>query len=126
MAYEERYRERVLGYLGEGHTYREATVVFKVSQNTIATWKKLQKETGSLKKRALNRGFKKIDPEKLESYVEAHPDAYIREIAKEFGCANSAIEKALKRQKITRKKRSRDIASEMKISDGVLRRASNR
>ena len=49
--------------------------------------------------------FKKIDPDKLKKYIEEHPDAYLREIAEEFGCSVNAVSKALKRLKITRKKR---------------------
>jgi len=52
----------------------------------------------------IKRSFKKIAPLKLKAYVAQHPDAYQKEIAKEFGCAPSAVQKALKRWKITRKK----------------------
>ena len=52
----------------------------------------------------LNRGFKKIDPAKLRTYVKDHPDATQREIADEFGCSNQAVSKALERLDITRKK----------------------
>ena len=57
-----------------------------------------------MEKKALNRPHKKIDPEKLRAYVEEHPDAYQREMAEEFNCSNTAIQKALKRLGITRKK----------------------
>ena len=46
-----------------------------------------------------------IEPEKLKTYVKNHPDATQQEMADEFGCCNQAISKALKRNKITRKKR---------------------
>ena len=48
--------------------------------------------------------WRKIDPEKLKEYVEHRPDAYLKEMAEEFGCSEVAIFKALKRLKITRKK----------------------
>jgi transposase len=51
------------------------------------------------------RPFKKLDPIKLREYVSDHPDAYLQEIADVFGCVESAVRKALKRLKITRKKR---------------------
>ena len=38
-----------------------------------------------------------------------HPDAYLRKIAEAFKCCQTAIRKALKRLKITRKKRPRVI-----------------
>jgi len=54
---------------------------------------------------------KKINPDKLKDYVAQHPDAYQKEMAREFGCSQSAIQKALKRLKITRKKKQRDTKS---------------
>jgi transposase len=76
-----------------------------VSISTIQDWTKLRQETGGYEKRPLNRSFKKIDPVRLESYVAKHPDAYLTEIAEEFGCGESAVRKALKKLGITRKKR---------------------
>jgi len=107
MAYDEKYRKRVMEYIAEGHTLEEAHKVFKVGITTIKEWKKLQAETGGLLKRELNRGFKKIDPEKLKAYNDEHPDAYLKEIAEEFECDESAIRKALRKLKITRKKNER-------------------
>ena len=57
-----------------------------------------------MEKKALNRPHKKIAPEKLKAYVEEHPDEYQREMAEEFDCSVTAIQKALKRLGITRKK----------------------
>lgn len=54
----------------------------------------------------MNRSFRKIDPEKLHSYVAEYPQAYQSEMAKEFQCSESGIRNALKRLKITRKKES--------------------
>ena len=62
-------------------------------------------ETGTLDKKALHRSFRKIDPEKLKAYVAEHPDAYQSEMAEAFGCSESGIRDALRRHKITRKKR---------------------
>ena len=63
------------------------------------------KESGNLEKKALNRPHKKIASEKLRAYVEENPDAYQREMAEEFNRSVTAIQKALKRLGITRKKR---------------------
>jgi len=40
----------------------------------------------------------------LGEYLEQHPDAYLKEMAEEFGCSEVAIWKALRRMKVTRKK----------------------
>ena len=63
------------------------------------------KETGDLEKKELHRSFRKIDPEKLKAYVAEHPDAYQSEMAEALGCSESGIRDALRRYKITRKKR---------------------
>ncbi len=104
MAYDVKYRKRVMEYLEEGHTQKEAQEVFKVGHSTLSNWRKLLTETGSLQKRPLDRKHKKIDPEKLKACVAEHPDAYLKEIAGAFNCSDTAVGKALARLKITRKK----------------------
>lgn len=105
MSYPVKYRERVLAYREEGHTLEESSKVFKVAISTIRKWDQRLKETGDLTPKVPERSFKKIDPSKLRAYVAQHPDAYQKEIAMDFGCSKSAVQKALKRLKITRKKR---------------------
>ena len=83
----------------------ETHQVFKVSKSTIQKWEKQLKETGDLAKKELHRSFRKIDPERLKAYVAEHPDAYQSEMAEVFGCSKSGIQDALRRHKITRKKR---------------------
>jgi transposase len=100
------FRKRVLEYcVNEGHTIRETAAVFNVGKTTIQEWKKLVAETGSLEKRPLERTFKKVDPEKLKTYVSEHNDATLSEIAEHFGCCIAAAAKALRKQKITLKKK---------------------
>ena len=98
-------REAAIAYHEAGHTIVETAKVFGVGKSTISKWKKRKKETGNLNNKPLNRTYKKINPEKLKVYVKEHPDATEQEMAEEFGCCNQAISKALKRNKITRKKR---------------------
>ena len=105
MSYSKKYRERTIEYRQAGHTLEETHQTFKVSRSTIQIWEKQLKETGDLGKKELHRSFRKIDPEKLKAYVAEHPDAYQSEMAKAFGCSESGIRDALRRHKITRKKR---------------------
>ncbi len=104
MSYPVKYRERVVEYRQEGHTYAETKETFKVSISTICKWEKQLKEEGNLENKPLHRKYKKIDPEKLKDYITANPTAYQYEVAKVFGCSKSAIQKAYKRHGITRKK----------------------
>lgn len=105
MSYDVKYRERVVEYRLEGNTLKKTSEIFKVSASTIKKWQKQHREQGHLEKKELKRPHKKIEPEKLKEYVSNVPDAYLQEIADEFACDESAVRKALKKLKITRKKR---------------------
>jgi len=105
MAYDKKFKQRVLEYLAEGHTQTSASKIFKIGTTTIKEWKKRLGAGESLDAKIRCRKPKKIDPEKLQAYAAANPDAYISEIAAEFGCVRSAVQKALKKLGITRKKR---------------------
>lgn len=105
MSYDKKFKERVLAYIQEGHTQEAASCVFGISTSAIKEWSKRVASGEGLEARTRCRKPKKIEPEKLRVYISVNPDAYIREIAAEFGCARSAVQKALKKLKITRKKR---------------------
>ena len=107
MSYDKQYRHRALEYWADGHTKKETAAVFKVGTSTLDRWKSQLKETGTLESKKRKESFRKIDPEKLRKYVSEHPDAYQHEIAAAFGVRLFAIQKALKRLKITRKKNNR-------------------
>jgi len=103
--YDRDFRERVIAYRKQGNSLPKTQQAFGVRQATILTWEKLLKEQGHLGKRVLNRKPRKIDPQKLETYLSKHPDAYQSEVAEFFGCSQAAVSKALVRLGYTRKKR---------------------
>jgi len=104
MSYEIKFRKRVIDYLSEGHTQKEAAETFKVSTSTIWEWKSKLNETGTLAPEKRKETWRKVDPDKLRKFVDENPDAFQYEIAAAFGVRLFAIQKALKRLKITRKK----------------------
>jgi len=104
MGYDIKYRQRVIDFLNEGHTERETAKVFKVSTSTIWKWKSKLNETGTLAPKKRKGTWRKIDPEKLRAYVKTNPDAYQHEMAAAFGVRLFAIQRALKRLGLTRKK----------------------
>lgn len=55
----------------------------------------------------------KVDDEALKKYIETHLDAHLTELAMHFGVTPSGIWRALKRLKITRKKRPHSMLSGM-------------
>ena len=105
MSYSTDLRERAVAYRLAGNSLRKTAETFRVSHTIISDWVNQFKEEGTLKKKPLKRTFRKIDPEGLRVFIANHPDAYLREIAKEFHCSISGIRKALKCLGITRKKK---------------------
>ena len=99
-------REAAVRYYKAGHTLAETAESFNVSKSAVSVWVQKYEDTGDLHNKPLNRGFRKIDPEKLKEYVENHPDDTQQEIADAFKCSNQAVSKALKRNGITRKKKT--------------------
>jgi len=105
MGYDKKFKEQVLKHLSKGHTQESTSKLFGVVTTTIKEWKRRVEKGEGLAPKIRQRSPKKIDPEKLRAYMELHPDAYEREIATEFNCVRSAVQKALKKLGITRKKR---------------------
>ena len=104
------YREAVLEYLDNGHTYREACKEFKINCATLCNWVKRKRALNSLE--ANYQGRKSIiNLEELKKYVDANPDAYQYEIAEEFHCAQSTICYNLNKLGYTFKKKPSDIKS---------------
>jgi len=104
MSYDIKYRRRAIEYWNDGHSKKETAEVFKVGTTTLQKWKSQLKETGNLEPKKRRETWRKIDPVRLSAFLKEHPDAYLKEIAEEFGCSDVAVLKALRRLKITRKK----------------------
>jgi transposase len=97
-------REKALAYEST-HTVKETSEAFGVGMRAIFRWKKQKRETGNVDRKPLNRKPRKLDMEGLRRYAEAHPDAYLWEMAKEFRVGTSCIHRGLKKMKITLKKK---------------------
>ena len=104
MAYDKKFREKVLQYIDRGHTIKQAREVFGISTYSIKKWRKLRRQTGDVVDSQRKDWHKKLDPVKLVAYYENTPDSYLSEAAEHFGCSINAIFKAKKRLGITRKK----------------------
>lgn len=122
MSYSVDYRKRVLTYLEEGHTQAEAQKVFKVGATTIKAWKRLLSEGKTLVKKTPIRTPRVYPSDKLRAYVKEHPQALLKEIAEHFGGSISGADFALRREKITLKKRQFRTVNAMKKSVSSSRR----
>jgi transposase len=105
MAYSVDLRKRVVEFVNEGHTQEKTSLIFKVGTTTIKRWLSLHRETGSLENKPLNRSASIFESEKLAAYIEENPDALLKDIAQHFGGSITGAFYALKREKITLKKR---------------------
>ena len=105
MIYSIDLKKRVLAFIEEGHSKVEASKIFQVSKRSIFLWIKQKKEKGELKLTLYDRKPYKIDESALIQYVQKNPDHYLREIAASFNVSISAVFYALRRLKITLKKK---------------------
>lgn len=113
-------RERVLSYLEKNPDKKKACAVFEVGIATIYRWASRKKLTGNVKPLRRPYAYKRIDDQKLIEYVKANPDHFLSEIGEHFGLTLQAIFYALKRLKITRKKKRRSIKKETKKCEASL------
>jgi hypothetical protein len=67
-------------------------------------------------RRTGKRRASKFDEDKLKAFIVLHPDYYLSEIADKFKGSSSGAWRALKRLRVTRKKRAFSSKSEMKSS----------
>ena len=65
---------------------------------------KERREQGHLERKKRVIKSRKIPLEELKAFVEAYPDAFLREIAVHFECAVPSVWAALKQIKVTLKK----------------------
>lgn len=114
-------RKRVLFYIEQGYSQRDACRVFNMSRKTIYNWIRQKATTGDLcLRRAKSYQTSKFKAEEVKSYMISHQDAHLEEIAHAFKASKSGVYRALKRLNITRKKRLFSIKKEMKTGEKSL------
>jgi len=103
--YSDDLRLKALSYYdASGKSQAEVCGIFGVGLRTFAQWVRLRK-AGDFRRRPQQKPKPaKIDGAALKAYIDAHPDAYFREIAVAFGVSDVGILKACRRLGITRKK----------------------
>ena len=120
MSYAGDFRLRALEYAQKGYSLTQTAAVFKVNISTIIDWKKQYEATGDVKTNVRRPVNKKIIPEKLIEYVQAPPDARLKEIAECFGCHSSSVLKRLRKLGITQKKYVLRSPSKIKTSRRIF------
>jgi transposase len=104
MAYSADYRKMAIDYKDSGHTFKELKEVFKITPRTYYQWVEILEESGKVKIEKKQTRRRKINPDLLKKAVEEKPDAYLRELSKQFNCSKTAVHKRLVQIGITLKK----------------------
>ena len=125
MTYSLDLRKKALKYLDKIGDRKKVVEAFGITLRTLANWIRKRKEN-SLAPKDRRCSPSLIDSERLQSFLREHPDAYLREIAEEFGSTLQAVFYACKRLKISLKKRHPTIKKEMRKKEGSLSRKSKR
>ena len=103
MAYDQPFRTKIVEYFLAGYTKRELSALFNISTSSIKKWTASYRASGTTgggyRKSGAVRKPRKIDLDKLESYLTKHPNAVLREIAAEFSCGIECARKAVLRNK---------------------------
>jgi transposase len=105
MAYDEKFRLRVIQYKDSGHTFAQIYEAFGVRPRSYYVWKAEFEKKGKFENRYPKNRPGKTDSKKLRELAEKHPDWYLREFAAELGVCFQAIDKKFKALGITRKKK---------------------
>lgn len=105
--YSDDLRAKALSYYDtSGKSQAEVCGIFGVGLRTFAQWLRLRR-AGDFRRRPQQKPKPAtIDGAALAAYIDAHPDAYFREIAVVFKVSDVGILKACRRLGITRKKNS--------------------
>jgi transposase len=105
MAYDMKFKKKTIEYYEENGNMRRTAKIFGISTATFNSWHKEYKEHGEFLIKAKPANNTKLTEQEIQEYLDKRPDSYQEEIANHFGVTQQGISKALKRFKITRKKR---------------------
>ena len=104
--YDIRFRQKVLEVRErEGLSIRDVAKRFDISFRSVVSW--LQRLDPKVKR---NKPATKIDMVVLAADVQLNPDSFLHERAARFGASATGIRCALKRLKVTHKKKPRTPA----------------
>lgn len=104
--YSEDLRNKVIQFIHKGGKKREACRTFGIGHDTVYRWLRIFDRQGDVKPKKRKEFYRKIEDQKLQTYVKTHQDATLKEIGEHFGVTSVAIWKAFERMGYTRKKKS--------------------
>lgn len=102
MTYSVDLRRKVVAFVRDGGSQREAARHFDISLWCVRDW--LTRKDLKPQQKGVPRQ-RKLDKQAVRAHVRDHPEAILRERAAHFGVHVSSMGWALHRLKLTRKKR---------------------
>ena len=109
MAYSLDLRQKVIDYIENGGRVSKAAQVFGIGRASIYRWLE-RKELAATKVKYRQRS---LDIRELSKDIQENPEARLKQRAEKFGVSTTAIFKALKKMKITKKKKNYVIEKEV-------------
>ncbi|GHV50491.1 hypothetical protein FACS1894216_02790 [Synergistales bacterium] len=117
MAYDKKFKKQAIAYKDTGHTFKELKEAFGICSDRYYRWKELLETTGSLEDKKVCERKRKINKDELRKALEEKPDMYLYELAERFDCTVQAIFYALRKMKITLKKRRSPIPKSLRKNE---------
>lgn len=110
VSYSVDLRRRVVSFVRSGGSKSEAGRRFSVCRRIVYEWL----ARPDLSPKVYIRKKRKLDEEALKAYVSKNNDAYLHEVGAHFSVHPTTVFYALKKLKLTLKKKSRDTKSAAK------------
>lgn len=116
MAYGLDLRQKVIDYIENGGRVTKAAQVFGIGRASIYRWlsrKELEATKVKYRQRQLRSPQASLDRKELLKDIQENPETRLKQRAEKFGVSTTAIFKAIKKMKITRKKKNYVIGKEV-------------
>jgi len=109
-SYNAEFRAKLINFIKEGHTQKQACVAFGVHITTVGRWyaKDTKRPAKSYPHRK-PREHRKIDPVVLKEHMKANPNARLIDIARYFDCSEGSVSRTVKQCGIKRKNQNKKI-----------------
>ena len=115
MSYSVDFRKKVVEEITiHSQRKKDTSKKFRISRSTLYDWLSKYNENESLEKKKYERKNAKINDVELKQYVEKYPDFTLEEYGEYFNVHSTSIHKALKRLRISYKKKRQHIKSKIR------------
>lgn len=115
--YSQDLRKKVMLYLSQGHSQREASRTFNIHKNTINNWNiKYKKEGNYAAKKRLGRPSK-VDQNKFLEVVKTNPNTTLKDLGSQFKISDWHASRILKKLGFSYKKKASHTWKQKKTSE---------